>query len=85
MKYNYTVAMPCDACRKAIDKVLTRMDGIKRVCAAYNVGVIEITIDLATQSVLVEANADQGATFEAVKEKIQKTGRTVLDGKIVES
>lgn len=46
-------------------------------------GVNKVDISLEQQSVLVDADEAQGATYDAVLEKIKKTGRTVKGGETI--
>lgn len=65
--YKFKVSMSCGGCSGAVERVLKRLDGVK----SYNV-------DLAAQT--AEVNADEGLTYEAVLEKIKKTGKKVNAG-----
>ncbi|MDI1487178.1 MAG: Cytosolic copper metallochaperone [Ramalina farinacea] len=61
--YHFDVAMTCGGCSGAVDRVLKKMDGLK-----------SYTVDLATQS--ADVYTDEVA-YEAVLEKIKKTGKEV--------
>lgn len=47
------------------------------------IGVESVDISLEKQTVLVGADPTQGATYDAVLQKITKTGRTVKGGETV--
>lgn len=47
------------------------------------IGVESVDISLEKQTVLVAADPTQGATYDAVLQKITKTGRTVKGGETV--
>ena len=49
------------------------------------IGVDSVDISLEAQSVVVTAQPTSGATYEAVLEKIKKTGRTVKGGETVKT
>ncbi|ORY81967.1 copper chaperone taha [Protomyces lactucae-debilis] len=70
--YQYSVAMTCGACSAAVNRVLTKMEGVET-----------IDIDMEKQTVLVSADPGLGATYDAVLEKIKKTGKTVHGGEVV--
>lgn len=46
-------------------------------------GVESIDIDMEKQTVLVSADPQLGATYDAVLEKITKTGKTVHGGEVL--
>ncbi|KAL8833133.1 MAG: hypothetical protein Q9176_008087 [Flavoplaca citrina] len=66
--------MSCSGCSGAVERVLKRMDGIQ-----------SYTVSLETQT--ADIYADEGVAFDAVLEKIKKTGKTVTgavrDGEVV--
>lgn len=89
-QYKYEVDMSCGACSNAINKVLTKMNGKRYHLFHVNEsltnvlkGVEKVEISLEHQSVLVDADKAQGASYDAVLEKIKKTGRTVKGGETV--
>ncbi|ODQ52862.1 metal homeostasis factor atx1 [Saitoella complicata NRRL Y-17804] len=67
--YKFNVVMTCSGCSNAIDRVLTRLDGVQSQ-----------EISLQTQEVLVHAD---GASYEKVLETIKKTGKEVKSGEVV--
>ncbi|WFD30041.1 Cytosolic copper metallochaperone [Malassezia sp. CBS 17886] len=67
-EYQFDVKMACDACSGAIERVLSRMEGV----SSYEVS-------LPKQTVTVKG----AAPYEAVLEKIKKTGKEVLSGRVV--
>lgn len=69
-KYHYDVVMTCTGCSGAVDRALKRMNGVK-----------EINISLEKQSVDVITAPD--VSYDAVLEKIKKTGKEVRGGETV--
>lgn len=67
-KYHFDVKMSCEACSRAIDRVLGKLDGV----TSYSVS-------LEKQSVDVEGSVP----FDTVLEKIKNTGKEVLGSKVV--
>lgn len=67
-KYHFDVKMSCEACSRAIDRVLGKLDGV----TSYSVR-------LEKQSVDVEGSVP----FDTVLEKIKNTGKEVLGSKVV--
>lgn len=69
MHYQYNVKMSCSGCSNAVSKAVNRLEDIDKV-----------ETDLKTQTVDVyTAKVD----YETVLEKIRKTGKEVLGGKVV--
>jgi len=69
--YHFDIAMSCGGCSGAVERVLKKTDGL----ASYAVNLEAQTADVYTDSV----------PFDAVLDKIKKTGKTVrgaeADGK----
>ncbi|KAL8711628.1 MAG: hypothetical protein Q9220_004038 [cf. Caloplaca sp. 1 TL-2023] len=61
--------MTCSGCSGAVDRVLKKMEGISK----YEVSLTEQTADIYTPQ-------EGGAAYEAVLEKIKKTGKEVKGG-----
>ncbi|CAA21249.1 Metal homeostasis factor atx1 [Schizosaccharomyces pombe] len=68
MKYQFNVAMACDGCKNAIDRVLTRL------------GVEDKSISVEKQEVIVTTDKP----YELVEQTIKKTGKEVRSGKVLE-
>jgi len=66
--YLFKVRMSCGGCSGAVDRVLKKLDGVK-----------EHKISLEDQSVRVVT--DDSLSYDAVHEKIAKTGKEILEGK----
>ncbi|KAA1104250.1 Cytosolic copper metallochaperone [Puccinia graminis f. sp. tritici] len=62
--YKFNVAMTCSGCSGAVERALKKQEGVSK-----------IDISLETQTVLVHAHPP--ATFDIVREKIAKTGKTI--------
>ncbi|KAF2127356.1 hypothetical protein P153DRAFT_387899 [Dothidotthia symphoricarpi CBS 119687] len=65
--YKFNVAMSCGGCSGAIERVLKKLDGVE----SYNVS-------LETQT--AEIVAADSLSYDAVLEKIKKTGKVVKSG-----
>ncbi|EDU47240.1 CopZ Copper chaperone [Pyrenophora tritici-repentis] len=65
--YKFNVAMSCGGCSGAIERVLSKLDGVE----SFNVS-------LETQT--AEITAADSLDYETVLEKIKKTGKTVKSG-----
>ncbi|OAV95453.1 hypothetical protein PTTG_04636 [Puccinia triticina 1-1 BBBD Race 1] len=63
-QYKFNVAMSCSGCSGAVERALKKQEGVSK-----------IDISLETQTVLVHAHPP--ATFDIVREKIAKTGKTI--------
>jgi copper chaperone CopZ len=84
-KHEFTVAMTCDGCKKAVNAVLTKTPGKRSftqnpLSSPFNwfiinfliLGVEKVEIDVPSQTVVVEGTATQEQLLAA----IQKTGTT---------
>lgn len=69
-KYHYDVTMACSGCSNAVNRVLTKMDGVKN-----------IDISLPAQS--VDVTTEEGLSYDDVLQKIAKTGKKVNGGKVL--
>ncbi|KAG8838456.1 Cytosolic copper metallochaperone, partial [Serendipita sp. 411] len=70
VSYEFDVKMTCGGCSGAVSRALGKLDGIE----SYEV-------DLEKQSVVVRPTS---ATYDQVYEKIQKTGKEIRSGKVVD-
>ncbi|KAM3578729.1 ATX1 antioxidant protein 1 [Umbelopsis sp. WA50703] len=61
-QYKYTVAMSCSGCSNAVNRALSKLEGVDK-----------IDIDLEKQLVVVDTDLPQ----EAVTQTIAKTGKAV--------
>ncbi|PVG02807.1 hypothetical protein CPB86DRAFT_780226 [Serendipita vermifera] len=68
-QYEFKVKMTCGGCSGAVNRALSKMDGLE----SYDVS-------LETQSVVVRPTT---ATYDEVYEKIKKTGKTIENGQEV--
>ena len=74
--------MSCEACSRAIDRVLGKLDGtgvLWHCRSGLTTGVSSYTVSLEKQSVDVEGSV----SFDTVLEKIKNTGKEVLGSKVV--
>ncbi|ODQ80400.1 hypothetical protein BABINDRAFT_161346 [Babjeviella inositovora NRRL Y-12698] len=62
--------MTCSGCSGAVNRVLTKTEGVKK-------------IDISLETQLVNVTTDESLTYDAVLEKIAKTGKKVLGGKTI--
>jgi len=62
--------MSCDGCSNAVNRVLTRLDGVNKV-----------EISLENQKVLVDASPE--VPYQTIYDKIAKTGKPIHYGKEV--
>lgn len=75
-EYHFDVKMNCASCSGAIERVLRKLDG---ECESLTTGVESFDVSLEKQAVDVRATVP----FETVLEKIKKTGKEVIDSKVV--
>ncbi|KAG9318882.1 copper chaperone taha [Chiua virens] len=66
-EYEFDVKMTCGGCSKAVERALSKVDGI-----TYDV-------NLENQKVVVTGDV----AYDDVLEKIKKTGKEVLSGRVV--
>ena len=81
-KYHFDIKMSCEACSRAIDRVLGKLDGtgvLWHCRSGLTTGVSSYTVSLEKQSVDVEGSVP----FDTVLEKIKNTGKEVLGSKVV--
>ncbi|KAL8825245.1 MAG: hypothetical protein Q9191_004534 [Dirinaria sp. TL-2023a] len=65
--YKFNIQMNCGGCSGAVDRVLKKLEGVK----SYNVSLEKQTADVYAEETL---------QYEAVLEKIKKTGKQVKSG-----
>ncbi|KAK4949646.1 Cytosolic copper metallochaperone [Elasticomyces elasticus] len=65
--YKFNVTMTCGGCSGAVERVLKKLDGVK-----------EYNVSLDTQT--ADVTAADSLSYEAVLEKIKKTGKAVNSG-----
>ncbi|RCH83794.1 Cytosolic copper metallochaperone, partial [Rhizopus stolonifer] len=63
-QYTFNVEMSCSGCSNAVNKALSRLEGIEKV-----------DISLEEQKVVVDTNLPRETVLEAIK----KTGKTVKE------
>ncbi|KAI9574242.1 copper chaperone taha [Boletus coccyginus] len=68
-EYKFNVKMTCGGCSKAVERALSRVEGIT------------YTVSLEEQQVVVKG----GVPYDEVLGKIQKTGKEVLSGEVVQA
>ncbi|VEU20304.1 DEKNAAC101179 [Brettanomyces naardenensis] len=69
-KYHYDVTMACSGCSSAVNRVLTKLNGVK-----------DIDISLEKQS--VDVTAGSGLSYDQVLQTIAKTGKKINGGKVI--
>ena len=69
-KYHFNVAMSCSGCSGAVNRVLNRLEGVK-------------SVDISLENQAVDVSTDASLDYDTVYNTIAKTGKKVLDGKIV--
>ncbi|GMM27524.1 copper metallochaperone [Martiniozyma asiatica (nom. inval.)] len=68
-QYQFHVKMSCSGCSNAVTRALSKLEGLD----AVDVSLEKQEVNVATSSV----------DYDTVLEKIKKTGKQVLDGKVV--
>lgn len=68
--YQYNVTMSCSGCSKAVEKALSRLEGVNKT-----------DVDLKAQT--VDVVTDDSLNYETVLNTISKTGKKVNDGKTI--
>ncbi|ODV59436.1 copper metallochaperone ATX1 ASCRUDRAFT_77172 [Ascoidea rubescens DSM 1968] len=69
-QYEFNVKMACSGCSNAVSKAVSRLEGVQNV-----------QTDLEKQ--LVEVKTGDDVSYDAVYNKISKTGKEILGGKVV--
>jgi copper chaperone CopZ len=67
-QYQFDVAMSCSGCSNAVNRVLTKLDGVS-----------DVDISLENQTVNVKTDLD----YDTIYNTISKTGKKVNGGKVV--
>lgn len=70
-KYQFDVAMSCSGCSGAVNRVLTKLDGVS-----------DIDISLETQ--LVNVTTNESLDYDTVYKTIAKTGKKINSGKVIQ-
>lgn len=70
-KYHFNVTMTCSGCSNAVNRVLTKLDGVQDV----NISLEDQTVDVTTSDSL---------DYDTVHNTIAKTGKKVNDGKVLQ-
>ncbi|KAK6459939.1 hypothetical protein DFJ63DRAFT_256120 [Scheffersomyces coipomensis] len=68
-QYHFEVTMSCSGCSGAVNRVLTKLDGVSK-----------LDISLEKQSVDVVTDLD----YDTIYNTIAKTGKKINDGKIIQ-
>ena len=75
-EYHFDVKMSCSSCSGAIERVLGKLDG------AYELLTIGVqSFDVSLENLTVDVRAT--VPFETVLEKIKKTGKEIVDSKVM--
>ncbi|CDK26840.1 unnamed protein product [Kuraishia capsulata CBS 1993] len=69
-EYHFDVTMTCSGCSNAVNRVLTKLEGVKN---------IDISLEKQTVDVKTTASLD----YDSVLKTITKTGKKVNGGKVV--
>ncbi|GME67033.1 unnamed protein product [[Candida] boidinii] len=69
-QYHFDVAMSCSGCSNAVNRVLTKLEGVKN-------------IDISLEKQTVDVKTVNGLSYDTVLEKIKKTGKEVKGGSVV--
>ncbi|KAJ5951432.1 Heavy metal-associated domain HMA [Penicillium vulpinum] len=66
-QYKFNVTMTCGGCSGAVERVLKKLEGVK-------------TFDVSLESQTVNVTTEPTLSYDAVLEKIKKTGKAVNSG-----
>ncbi|CAI7582689.1 unnamed protein product [Penicillium glandicola] len=66
-QYKFNVTMTCGGCSGAVERVLKKLEGVK-------------TFDVSLETQTVNVTTEPTISYDAVLEKIKKTGKTVNSG-----
>ncbi|KAK9236947.1 hypothetical protein V1525DRAFT_405468 [Lipomyces kononenkoae] len=69
-EYQFNVAMSCSGCSNAVNRVLTKLDGVN-----------DIKITLEDQKVVVKTK--DNVSYDTVLNQIKKSGKEVRSGEVV--
>ncbi|KAK9365377.1 hypothetical protein V1509DRAFT_633249 [Lipomyces kononenkoae] len=69
-EYQFNVAMSCSGCSNAVNRVLSKLDGVN-----------DIKITLEDQKVIVKTK--DNVSYDAVLNQIKKSGKEVRSGEVV--
>lgn len=70
-QYHFDVVMSCSGCSNAVNRVLTKLDGVN-----------DIKISLDDQT--VDVTTTESLDYDTVYNTIAKTGKKINDGKVVQ-
>lgn len=68
VSYEFGVVMTCSGCSNAVNRVLTRLQGVKNV-------------DISLEEQKVSVTADDSVDYQTVHDTIAKTGKKINYGK----
>ncbi|KAJ5359893.1 Heavy metal-associated domain HMA [Penicillium concentricum] len=66
-QYKFNVTMTCGGCSGAVERVLRKLEGVK-------------TFDVSLETQTVNITTEPTLSYDAVLEKIKKTGKAVNSG-----
>ncbi|KXG51655.1 Heavy metal-associated domain, HMA [Penicillium griseofulvum] len=66
-QYKFNVTMTCGGCSGAVERVLKKLEGVK-------------TFDVSLETQTVNVTTEPTLSYDAVLEKIKKTGKAVNSG-----
>ncbi|KAJ5494759.1 Heavy metal-associated domain HMA [Penicillium fimorum] len=66
-QYKFNVTMTCGGCSGAVERVLKKLEGVK-------------TFDVSLETQAVNVTTESTLSYDAVLEKIKKTGKAVNSG-----
>ncbi|KAJ5827747.1 Heavy metal-associated domain HMA [Penicillium robsamsonii] len=66
-QYKFNVTMTCGGCSGAVERVLRKLEGVK-------------TFDVSLETQTVNVTTEPTLSYDAVLEKIKKTGKAVNSG-----
>lgn len=69
-KYHFDVSMSCSGCSNAVNRVLTKLNGVDN-------------IDISLEKQTVDVTTADSLDYDTVYQTISKTGKKVNDGKVV--
>lgn len=69
-KYHFDVAMSCSGCSNAVNRVLTKLEGVENV-------------EISLESQTVDVSTSDGLDYDTVQHTIAKTGKKVNGGSVV--
>lgn len=70
-KYQFDVTMSCSGCSNAVNRVLTKLDGVQNV-------------DISLEKQSVDVTTASSLDYDTVYNTIAKTGKKINSGKTIE-